>query len=370
MRLLTFIFLLICSASFGQNTKKYLINGQIKSFQDKMVYLVKGKSVSKEKNKWKIIDSIYSKKGEFKFKGLVPEVNFYSVITDEMKYFNFILENGNTVILKGNQISDTKLEGSINNTLHEDFVEKNRTDKQLILLENKLNIAYDSAMYYENKGDSIKYEYFAQENISINKILIDVNKQFIKNNPKAFYSLVLVQLHLKTISETETLSYLEQLPKELKNHSIAKEIRENKTLKSSKKAFYYFQFFDMNNQKIDFTKYEGKYILIDFWASWCKPCIANLPKIIEIDTNFKNDNFATISVAIETNTETWANGFKKHPFTWLNISDLKGFNGLLEQYYNINAIPRYMILDPKGYALYDNIKLGEIEDILKKILKK
>jgi hypothetical protein len=272
MKTLFFVFALLVYMS-SDTQAQYTVEGQIGSFKNEKVYLIKGKNLP-ARSKWQIIDSVTANKGKFSFKGKVSELDLYSVTTNGKNWFNFILENKETVSLKGDSIQNTVLEGSLNNRLHENFEESLKSEK-VRELTKKLNTAYDSAMVYmnnlKNSSDSIKMDYFARENQRYNIQVIDFYKQFIKDYPKAFYSLYLMKSYWDEYSEKEVKQYLDQLPPELKKHTIAKEIyakaiQEKIDLKA-KKSFYEMDFVDMLNKKVDLKRYEGNYVLLDFWAS-------------------------------------------------------------------------------------------------------
>lgn len=117
-------------------------------------------------------------------------------------------------------------------------------------------------------------------------------------------------------------------------------------------------------QKISLDAYQGKYVLLDFWASWCAPCRKEHPNLIKTYEEFKNKNFDILSVSLDDKRNNWLQAIEKDKLTWTQISDLKGQQNEIAIEYGVQSVPANFLINPDGLIIAKNIK-GEA---LKKML--
>ena len=101
----------------------------------------------------------------------------------------------------------------------------------------------------------------------------------------------------------------------------------------------------------------GKYILLDFWAAWCRPCREENPNIIENYTNYKSYGFDVYQVSLDRTKEDWIRGIKQDKLPWINVSDLKYYQSEAAELYNVDRIPSAFLLDPQGKIIAKHIDL-------------
>ena len=126
---------------------------------------------------------------------------------------------------------------------------------------------------------------------------------------------------------------------------------------------------DTSGNEIILTNFVGKYVLLDFWASWCRPCREATPELVKIYDEFKYKNFEIISVAIDENNDKWIKALSDDNMTWINVSDLKSWKNAVAVAYNITSIPFNLLLDDKGIIIEKNIWGEELHETLQKRLK-
>jgi thiol-disulfide isomerase/thioredoxin len=114
---------------------------------------------------------------------------------------------------------------------------------------------------------------------------------------------------------------------------------------------------------------KGKYVLVDFWASWCPPCRDEMPKLVELYKQYKAKDFEIVGISLDKTNEDWVNGIKNLNITWPQISDLKFWDSELAAVYGISSIPHLMLLDKDGKILARGLDVGEATKKIEELLK-
>ena len=117
---------------------------------------------------------------------------------------------------------------------------------------------------------------------------------------------------------------------------------------------------DINGNPISLSSLRGRYVLLDFWAAWCRPCREENPNILENYNRFKDQGFEVYQVSLDRNKEDWSRGIEQDNLPWINVSDLKYYQSDAAVLYNINKIPSAFLLDPNGTIIAKNFELRGI----------
>lgn len=154
--------------------------------------------------------------------------------------------------------------------------------------------------------------------------------------------------------------------------SLAKNKEENsKRSKMEGKPYIDFKFQTPDGQEKKISDYVGKseYLYIDFWASWCGPCIAEMPRLKELYEKYKDRGFNILGISLDSSKASWHGGLKRIDVPWDNLSDLEGFDSELTKTYAIMGIPYGLLLDKEGTILAVNLASPILNEVLDQWLK-
>lgn len=202
----------------------------------------------------------------------------------------------------------------------------------------------------------------------------ELQQKFIQANPGSFFSLVALT---ETAGSSMDVAKIEpvfktlspDLRKSAAGLAFAKQIEAARTTSIGAMAPQFTQN-DVNDKPVALSSFKGKYVLIDFWASWCGPCRAENPNVVNAYNQYKDKNFTILGISLDNpgKKDAWLAAIEKDQLNWTQVSDLNGWGNAIAKQYGIRSIPQNFLLDPNGKIIGKNLRGEELHKKLKEVI--
>lgn len=346
------------------------IDGTIRNFQGKTIYV---------HHKWKdkdYTDSAKIAKGKFSFnlKSTEPNLYWFSTIQEmnmqsPSNYFFFADASPvKATLIGGDSLAYSTVEAG---QTHKDYLEYRGIINNLVMIQQKMQTDFNAAT---QKGDVNTQNAIKAEYQSLNGQFLSELKNFVKNHPKSVISgyIVANDLNNPAIPLAELVEALGYIDKSLENNSYVK--AANKRVDDAKGTMVGYTATNFSQttpegKVVSLSDFRGKYVLIDFWASWCRPCRMENPNVVAAYNRFKDKGFTVLGVSMDSNKDPWVAAIRQDNLTWTHVSDLKGWGNEVGKIYGVTGIPQNYLIDKEGKIVAKDLRGPALDEKLAEIIK-
>ena len=376
MKSFLYTALLLLPALAQAQTQNYVlkgaINGQTDVTQAFLQYPV---------NQKMRMDSVPVRGGRFEFRGTLAEPVRANIVfshhgtplnqsRDGRREF-FYLETGTVVVTTPDSATKTTVRGTPLNDEHA------RLRALLEPLEDQYH-ALRKVIDAQPEAVRLSPAFAPQQAqlVAIEAAQEKVQTDYVKAHPDAHYSLfVLFGLLQNTPNAAPYATLFKGLSADVRNslrgQRIAAQIKELLKVAVGAMAPDFTQN-TPDNVPVTLSSLRGKYVLIDFWASWCGPCRAENPNVMRAYNEFKDKGFTVLGVSLDNQKtrDAWVRAIKTDGLTWTQVSDLKSWDNSVARAYEVSAVPQNFLLDPQGKIVAINLRGDALQSTLSKLLNK
>ncbi len=355
------------------------INGTITDgASGKTIYLVQVVDNAQE-----IIDStVVNRQGSYRLVGFTRQSDFFYVrFTDRKSLVQLIISPGEKITLNGDY-KNLPLNYTVTGSDESELIyEMNQRIKNEVA---KLKESQKVMLDHKGKDDYEKYKLafdsiFTKTRIDLKDYVISI----VEDNKNSLVSMVALSLQLEsreTILDPfndfeffdlvdSTLSQNYPDVKEVQNmQNYIGRIREEINIREKAKKLTAIgatapeiELENPDGEKVPLSSLRGKYVLVDFWAAWCKPCRQENPNLVKAYQKFHKKGFEIYQVSLDKYKHAWLKAIKDDNLNWVHVSDLKHWQSAAAKLYNVRSIPANFLLDPKGKIIAKNLRGKALE---------
>jgi len=371
-----FLFCLLTFSACAKNKDAYTVKGKIGNYNAPAViylqYLGDNDVVSQ---------STVLKDGAFSFTGVLKEpanarlvlLPTGETINNQQRYeqtLSLILVPETIEVNSTDVLQNAVVSGSLVNEEHQEL---NRSLQQAHSELSRF-MAEAQNVSPEQMADAQYIDSIQTQYLILTKQADELLINFAKTHPQSFVSLMIIaNLMENPESQKRASGLFNDLSAELKTTKTGKEIAsylEATTYIAIGSPAPDFTQNDVNGKAVSLSDFKGKYVLIDFWASWCGPCRKENPHLVQAYHRYKDKNFEILGVSLDQGDRAaWMRAIERDQLTWPQVSDLRGWQNAVAKQYNITQIPQNLLLDPDGIIIAKNLRGSDLEIKLSEIFK-
>jgi len=368
---------ILFSCNDNADKGKFTLSGELKALPDQKIYL---EQLYFSEKKSEVLDTGEIKAGKFTLSSIAPEEGLFRLRTAEGASAIFINEDSK-ISFSGTAISQEPLSGSFSGPANSSLKKLTQyMDSVSLLISNKNRVIAEFSKAGAKPTDSAFMAI-----VSDLKSMTDNFSTFSFAYADTAKSPI-VALFATTVAPVELSKFeapLAKLVKRFPNHKgIADALvyvkmqatqPQTQTQPASKPTVGdmapELTMNDVDDKPFSLSQLRGKYVLIDFWASWCGPCRGENPNVVAAFNQYKDKNFTVLGVSLDKNKQAWIEAIKEDKLNWQHISDLKYWNSAAAPLYGFDGIPYNVLIDPQGKIIATDLRGSALPIKLAELLK-
>jgi peroxiredoxin len=352
----------ILASCGGGNKNEFTINGNVKGVDSGMIYLQKN-----EAGTWTKLDSTNIKEGKFSFKGTVvtPEM-WYLTFKGTQLVLPFFVENATIdLTVDTDSIDASVVTGSATNDLFKKY------SGQMDILNKRMDDLYTQYQKAKEINDTATMNKMDLQSTELDKEKKKLIVDFAKENNKSVVAPYLIlknswQFELPELVEI-SVTFDTSLRASSYYQSVMSRIDVLKKVAIGQPAVD-FTMNDSLGNPVALSSFKGKYLLVDFWASWCSPCRGENPNVVKAFQGYSSKGFDILGVSFDKDREKWIQATKDDNLTWNHVSDLQGWGNAAGKLYGVNSIPANVLLDKDQKIIAKNLRGEDLQNMLADLL--
>ena len=200
-----------------------------------------------------------------------------------------------------------------------------------------------------------------------------ISEDFVKKYPSSYVAPIAI-IRILQSSENEVIAdrLFQLMSKDVKKSALSKYVDQQLALAKINpigSEIVDFSQNDTSGHTVRVSSFRGKYVLIDFWASWCRPCRMENPNVVAAYNKYSKKDFTVLGVSLDQAKQAWLSAIKMDGLTWTHVSDLKGWGNDVATLFKITSIPQNILIDPKGKIIAKNLRGDALNVKLEELLK-